>query len=159
MGGGVRTRCACIGGRHPGHTRRNSTFDTARHLDGWKEMIDDYCPELSSVQNQLYITILGLIPGELEEDITTRHDDILAFKTVVAFCKERTDGVCSKALANLKRRTGKPISAIVGGDADDDEDHPNRPATKGELDAFVAAIQSKRPQPTAAAKPTGPRGP
>ena len=72
----------------------------------------------------------------------------MKFEAAGAFCKKRTKRLCSKALANLKRRTGKPISFIIR-DVDDDEDDPNRPATKGELDAFVqrstASDPSRRP--------------
>ena len=54
-------------------------------------MLDDYCPELCNVPNQLYTTILGLIPDELEEEITMRHDDIVTFEAVITFCEKRTN--------------------------------------------------------------------
>ena len=107
----------------------NKFADLARHLDGWKQMLDDDCPELYTVPSQLYTIIVGLIPDKIEEEITTRHDDVLTFEAVIAFCKKRTSRLRNKALANLKRRTGKPISSTIG-NVDDDEDDPNRPATR-----------------------------
>ena len=61
--------------------------DLSRHLDGWKQLLDEYAPELYDNPEVLFTTIMSLIPDKLEEGISLKHDDIDTFQQVMEFHK------------------------------------------------------------------------
>ena len=62
----------------------------SRHLDGWKQLLDSYAPEMHDNPQVLFTTTMSLIPDDFEEEISLKHDDIDTFQEVMEFCKNRT---------------------------------------------------------------------
>ena len=103
---------------------------------------------------QLFTMVLEMFPADLEEEIKTRNEDIQDLQPVIAFCKKRTNKLRSNALPTPKRKTAKPVCSLgsqYSGDHDADSDD-HRPATKADLEAMIASVQT-RPPKKAAARP------
>ena len=128
--------------------------DLSRHLDGWKQLLDEYAPETYDNPRVLCTTIMGLIPDELEEEeISLNHETMDTFQEVMEFCKKRTNLLRARSLASLKRKTGRPITSIQSQMGAGDEDDDNRVPTIAEMKEMMSAVTAPRPPRTRSTKP------
>ena len=61
--------------------------DLSRHVDGWKQLLDEYAPEMYDNPKVLFTTIMSFIPDDLEEEISLVHDDIDMVQEVMDWAK------------------------------------------------------------------------
>ena len=64
--------------------------------------------ELHDNPRVLLTTIMSLIPDDLEEEISLKHDHIDTFQEIMQCCKRRANRMRAKALASLKWRPVDP---------------------------------------------------
>lgn len=89
--------------------------ELSRHLDGWKQLLDEYASELYVNPRHLFDTVMELIPEDIRDKIEEDHDDIADFQSVIAFSKKKANRLRTKGLAVLKRKTTKVSVARTPG--------------------------------------------
>ena len=119
-----------------------------QHLDAWLECLETHNQELLAAPNVLRTMLLGVIPTEFEDEILVRPE-VVTYRDIIAFCKNRTIYRRQKALAEITRRStqGRINSLTPGSEIEDEPSDEKMPSWASMIVNSIAKLGSSVPAP------------
>ena len=135
----------------------NELANLSQHLDEWQHLLDEFAPDMLQCPETLRSIVDEIIPESIENELLN-HDEVVAWKDVIAFCKRRTYNLKQKTLARSSKGKVNALALTSQTAADQpvpDDDDLSPPAW---AKTIIAALSAPPPPHASARASRGDQG-